>query len=192
MHHVGSSSQRHQCTNIQAYKGVDSLGHCEACCICIFRHFRRHRREPWVHPKYEDLITFALYLETLTRTNVWNIFYIWYCTGVESKIDKNAKIIVACAAGGTMRPTQNLPEGQQSRWHFISLQSLIPICFLFLVQQTTYKDWLLTLLPFPQITHSSLLACSQRLYQCVPLGRRTLLVVQRGTTDRIRWRRVKV
>ncbi|XP_050385634.1 rhodanese-like domain-containing protein 14, chloroplastic [Argentina anserina] len=34
---------------------------------------------------------------------------------VESKLDKNAKIIVACAAGGTMRPTQNLPEGQQSR-----------------------------------------------------------------------------
>ncbi|KAL6123041.1 hypothetical protein ACLB2K_075564 [Fragaria x ananassa] len=34
---------------------------------------------------------------------------------VESKIDKGAKIIVACAAGGTMRPTQNLPEGQQSR-----------------------------------------------------------------------------
>ena len=36
-------------------------------------------------------------------------------TGVGSKIDKNAKIIVACSAGGTMKPTQNLPEGQQSR-----------------------------------------------------------------------------
>ncbi|KMT15960.1 hypothetical protein BVRB_3g051430 [Beta vulgaris subsp. vulgaris] len=34
---------------------------------------------------------------------------------VESKIDKNAKIIVACSAGGTMKPTPNLPEGQQSR-----------------------------------------------------------------------------
>ncbi|XP_011044698.1 PREDICTED: rhodanese-like domain-containing protein 14, chloroplastic [Populus euphratica] len=34
---------------------------------------------------------------------------------VESKIDKSAKIIVACSAGGTMRPSQNLPEGQQSR-----------------------------------------------------------------------------
>ncbi|XP_031107218.1 rhodanese-like domain-containing protein 14, chloroplastic [Ipomoea triloba] len=34
---------------------------------------------------------------------------------VESKIDKNAKIIVACSSGGTMKPTQNLPEGQQSR-----------------------------------------------------------------------------
>ncbi|KAL2921761.1 Rhodanese-like domain-containing protein 14 chloroplastic [Bienertia sinuspersici] len=34
---------------------------------------------------------------------------------VESKIDKNAKIIVACAAGGTMKPTPNLPDGQQSR-----------------------------------------------------------------------------
>ncbi|KAL1309621.1 hypothetical protein HN51_052318 [Arachis hypogaea] len=34
---------------------------------------------------------------------------------VESKLDKNAKIIVACSSGGTMKPTQNLPEGQQSR-----------------------------------------------------------------------------
>ncbi|KAJ6387612.1 hypothetical protein OIU78_017347 [Salix suchowensis] len=34
---------------------------------------------------------------------------------VESKINKNSKIIVACSAGGTMRPSQNLPEGQQSR-----------------------------------------------------------------------------
>ncbi|XP_021774985.1 rhodanese-like domain-containing protein 14, chloroplastic [Chenopodium quinoa] len=34
---------------------------------------------------------------------------------VESKIDKNAKIIVACSAGGTMKPSPNLPEGQQSR-----------------------------------------------------------------------------
>lgn len=35
---------------------------------------------------------------------------------MKSKLDKNAKIIVACSAGGTMKPTQNLPEGQQSRW----------------------------------------------------------------------------
>lgn len=34
---------------------------------------------------------------------------------VESKIDKTAKIIVACSAGGTMKPSPNLPEGQQSR-----------------------------------------------------------------------------
>ncbi|XP_072976836.1 rhodanese-like domain-containing protein 14, chloroplastic [Typha angustifolia] len=34
---------------------------------------------------------------------------------VESKLDKDAKIIVACSSGGTMRPSQNLPEGQQSR-----------------------------------------------------------------------------
>ncbi|KAE8077646.1 hypothetical protein FH972_016192 [Carpinus fangiana] len=38
-----------------------------------------------------------------------------FIQSVESKIDKNAKIIVACAAGGTMKPTQSLPEGQQSR-----------------------------------------------------------------------------
>ncbi|KAJ8558103.1 hypothetical protein K7X08_004869 [Anisodus acutangulus] len=34
---------------------------------------------------------------------------------MESKINKDAKIIVACSSGGTMKPTQNLPEGQQSR-----------------------------------------------------------------------------
>ncbi|RZC69618.1 hypothetical protein C5167_032776 [Papaver somniferum] len=34
---------------------------------------------------------------------------------VESKLDKNSKIIVACSSGGTMKPTQNLPQGQQSR-----------------------------------------------------------------------------
>ncbi|KAF5731300.1 hypothetical protein HS088_TW19G00907 [Tripterygium wilfordii] len=35
--------------------------------------------------------------------------------GVESTLNKDAKIIVACSAGGTMKPSQNLPEGQQSR-----------------------------------------------------------------------------
>jgi len=35
---------------------------------------------------------------------------------VGEKLDKNAKIIVACSAGGTMKPTQNLPQGQQSRY----------------------------------------------------------------------------
>jgi len=35
---------------------------------------------------------------------------------VEAKLDKNAKIIVACSAGGTLKPSQNLPEGQQSRY----------------------------------------------------------------------------
>ncbi|KAF7132672.1 hypothetical protein RHSIM_Rhsim09G0207900 [Rhododendron simsii] len=34
---------------------------------------------------------------------------------VESKLDKSSKIIVACSSGGTMRPSQSLPEGQQSR-----------------------------------------------------------------------------
>ncbi|KAL3653678.1 hypothetical protein CASFOL_003359 [Castilleja foliolosa] len=38
-----------------------------------------------------------------------------FIQSVESKLAKDAKIIVACSAGGTMRPTQNLPEGQQSR-----------------------------------------------------------------------------
>ncbi|KAJ9679969.1 hypothetical protein PVL29_021765 [Vitis rotundifolia] len=39
-----------------------------------------------------------------------------FMQSVESKIDKSAKIIVACSSGGTMKPSQNLPEGQQSRW----------------------------------------------------------------------------
>ncbi|KAH6760462.1 Rhodanese/Cell cycle control phosphatase superfamily protein [Perilla frutescens var. hirtella] len=38
-----------------------------------------------------------------------------FIQSVESKLAKDAKIIVACSAGGTTRPTQNLPEGQQSR-----------------------------------------------------------------------------
>ncbi|KAK6926058.1 Rhodanese-like domain [Dillenia turbinata] len=38
-----------------------------------------------------------------------------FLQSVESKIDKNAKVIVACSVGGTMKPSQNLPEGQQSR-----------------------------------------------------------------------------
>ncbi|ESR54423.1 Rhodanese domain-containing protein [Citrus sinensis] len=38
-----------------------------------------------------------------------------FLQSVESQLDKDAKIIVACATGGTMKPSQNLPEGQQSR-----------------------------------------------------------------------------
>ncbi|TKY55955.1 Rhodanese domain-containing protein 14 [Spatholobus suberectus] len=38
-----------------------------------------------------------------------------FIQNVEAKIDKSAKIIVACTSGGTLRPSQNLPEGQQSR-----------------------------------------------------------------------------
>ncbi|GER33416.1 major facilitator superfamily protein [Striga asiatica] len=38
-----------------------------------------------------------------------------FIQSVESKIAKDAKIIVACSAGGTTKPSQNLPEGQQSR-----------------------------------------------------------------------------
>eukprot|EP00250_Pteridium_aquilinum_P012558 c2079_g1_i1 orf=286-987(-) len=34
---------------------------------------------------------------------------------VRSKLEKEKRIIVACAAGGTMRPSANLAEGQQSR-----------------------------------------------------------------------------
>ncbi|KAE8663264.1 Rhodanese-like domain-containing protein 14 [Hibiscus syriacus] len=38
-----------------------------------------------------------------------------FIQSVESIFDKDAKIIVACTTGGTLKPTQNLPEGQQSR-----------------------------------------------------------------------------
>ncbi|KAJ4866349.1 hypothetical protein Rs2_43946 [Raphanus sativus] len=38
-----------------------------------------------------------------------------FIKSVEAKLDKEAKIIVACSSAGTMKPTQNLPEGQQSR-----------------------------------------------------------------------------
>lgn len=34
---------------------------------------------------------------------------------IKPKVDKDAKIIVACSAGGTMRPSASLAEGQQSR-----------------------------------------------------------------------------
>ncbi|XP_057798779.1 rhodanese-like domain-containing protein 14, chloroplastic isoform X2 [Salvia miltiorrhiza] len=47
-----------------------------------------------------------------------------FIQSVESKLDKDAKIIVACSAGGTTRPTQNLPEGQQSR-SFIAAYLLV-------------------------------------------------------------------
>lgn len=38
-----------------------------------------------------------------------------FIQSVESKLSKDAKIIVACSTGGTMKPSQSLPEGQQSR-----------------------------------------------------------------------------
>ncbi|CAM8965276.1 unnamed protein product [Rhodiola kirilowii] len=38
-----------------------------------------------------------------------------FIQSVEAALGKDAKIIVACSSGGTMKPTQNLPEGQQSR-----------------------------------------------------------------------------
>lgn len=69
-----------------------------------------------------DASSILLHLEFLEVTVVWHML-----TGVESKLDKNAKIIVACASGGTMKPSQNLPEGQQSRWFpFFDLYKLFP------------------------------------------------------------------
>ncbi|XP_073033444.1 rhodanese-like domain-containing protein 14, chloroplastic [Primulina eburnea] len=47
-----------------------------------------------------------------------------FISSVESKITKDSKIIVACSTGGTTKPTQNLPEGQQSR-SFIAAYLLV-------------------------------------------------------------------
>lgn len=54
---------------------------------------------------------------------------------VESKLSKDAKIIVACSTGGTMKPSMNLPEGIQSRYvldnvYVIWINSSSLICYL--------------------------------------------------------------
>jgi hypothetical protein len=38
------------------------------------------------------------------------------CAVVDAKVGKDAKIIVACSTGGTLKATQNLPDGKQSRY----------------------------------------------------------------------------
>ncbi|XP_062194004.1 rhodanese-like domain-containing protein 14, chloroplastic isoform X2 [Phragmites australis] len=38
-----------------------------------------------------------------------------FLQSVDAKVGKDAKIIVACSTGGTLRPTQNFPDGKQSR-----------------------------------------------------------------------------
>ncbi|XP_039796069.1 rhodanese-like domain-containing protein 14, chloroplastic [Panicum virgatum] len=38
-----------------------------------------------------------------------------FIQSVDTKIGKDAKIIVACSTGGTLKPTQNFPDGKQSR-----------------------------------------------------------------------------
>jgi hypothetical protein len=43
------------------------------------------------------------------------------CTGVDEKVGKDAKIIVACSTGGTLKPTQNFPDGKQSRYVIVYL-----------------------------------------------------------------------
>ncbi|KAL3685627.1 hypothetical protein R1sor_003649 [Riccia sorocarpa] len=39
---------------------------------------------------------------------------------VKSQFSKDSKIIVACIAGGTLKPSPNLAEGSQSRLAFLS------------------------------------------------------------------------
>eukprot|EP00249_Psilotum_nudum_P000156 c10559_g1_i2 orf=497-1099(-) len=38
-----------------------------------------------------------------------------FLNDIRLKLDKNAKIIVGCSAGGTLKPSPNLADGQQSR-----------------------------------------------------------------------------
>ncbi|XP_006660868.1 rhodanese-like domain-containing protein 14, chloroplastic isoform X2 [Oryza brachyantha] len=38
-----------------------------------------------------------------------------FIQSVDEKLGKDAKIIVACSTGGTLKPTQNFPDGKQSR-----------------------------------------------------------------------------
>ncbi|KAL6601711.1 hypothetical protein ACP70R_006015 [Stipagrostis hirtigluma subsp. patula] len=38
-----------------------------------------------------------------------------FVQSVDAKVGKDAKIIVACSTGGTLKPTQNFPDGKQSR-----------------------------------------------------------------------------
>lgn len=45
-----------------------------------------------------------------------SFFCVWFgSTDVTSKLDKGAKIVIGCQSGGTMKPTPNLADGQQSR-----------------------------------------------------------------------------
>jgi hypothetical protein len=99
---------------------------------------------------------------------------------VESKINKNAKIIVACSAGGTMRPSQNLPEGQQSRSVNFS-DSNVTVNILYLSTLPAMNFF------FMQITDSSLPVSPKRLQECLPLRRGSLHMVQRGFASRV-WR----
>lgn len=66
----------------------------------------------YIHMIFILLLSVLLTLELFCNQRI-----LWLVqAGLESKIDKSAKIIVACSAGGTMKPSQNLPEGQQSRF----------------------------------------------------------------------------
>lgn len=51
--------------------------------------------------------------------NVWCVYAVPGLTEVKAVLNKDDKIIVACIAGGTLKPTPNLAEGSQSRSVFI-------------------------------------------------------------------------
>lgn len=45
-------------------------------------------------------------------------FHVGWIAEVKEKLDKDSKIIVACIAGGTVKPSPNLADGSQSRSDF--------------------------------------------------------------------------
>uniref|UniRef100_A0A6N2LPC2 Rhodanese domain-containing protein n=1 Tax=Salix viminalis TaxID=40686 RepID=A0A6N2LPC2_SALVM len=56
------------------------------------------------NPEFIQSMKYVTILPNRCNSQLWN-----------QRLIKSAKIIVGCSAGGTMRPSQNLPEGQQSR-----------------------------------------------------------------------------
>jgi hypothetical protein len=119
--YVGSSTWRHQCTNIQINQGMDSVGYCEAYSVCVLRHICWNRRESWVHTEYGSAAAVWLLIinDTVTRRHT-----LCLSAGVDTKVGKDAKIIVACSTGGTLKPTQNFPDGKQSRYVYVLLFAL--------------------------------------------------------------------
>ena len=114
----GSSSWSYQCGDVQIDKGMDPVGHSSSSWLCILRYLLWHRRESWVYSKYalswDQIKSFEPFPHCCIQQ--LNDFLCCNIAGVEAKLDKEAKIIVACSSAGTMKPTQNLPEGQQSRY----------------------------------------------------------------------------
>ena len=63
---------------------------------------------PWMRAKSQGTSSIHLFFQSF--------LCVWIGpTDVTSKLDKGAKIIIGCQSGGTVKPTPNLADGQQSR-----------------------------------------------------------------------------